>query len=424
VTLAAASMSGETGALKADDSLATWILFMPFVAVTFLTKFVIPFDALHEIMIATPIILGATCLGLATHRLEPDPIRVVGFVAVITVLVAEQAFISSEFSIGSISLLAAGLFPYMFRIVGAAGNLDAHMDRCLNLTAFIAVAGVVQYVAQFVIGRAAFPIEHFVPGYYLVPLRGGPGYNALQPLRYGSTILKSNGVFMLEASYFSQTMAIGFGLEAVTRQRLLRLACYCAGFVVAYSGTGLIALAVALPVLIIAHRRYEILFFIVLAGVLLVLLSKPLGLDLFLQRSGEFNSKTSSGFARYGAGFYLWDQYLWHDPKRTLFGLGAGMMQRMTPWPIYSSAETGWVKIVAEYGLVGAPLFFGFLYACMFSSRAPLVLRTILGVILLLSGILDPFSHGMNLTLLVWLPRAIEHGSSALRSPSGRHAPA
>jgi hypothetical protein len=419
VTLAAATMSGEASAPKADDRLATWILFTPIVAVTFLTKFVIPLDFVHGILIATPLVLGATGLGIATNRLKPEPLRVVGFVAVITVLVAEQVFAATEFSIGSIALLATGLFPYMFRVVGAAGNTDAHLDRCLNITAFIAIAGVVQYVAQFAIGEAAFPIEHFIPGYFLVPLHGVAGYNALQPLRYGSSILKSNGVFMLEASYFSQTMAIGFGLEAVTRRRLLRLACYCGGFVVAYSGTGLIALAAALPVLIVAHRRYEILVFIVLAAVMLVLFSKPLGLDLFLQRSGEFSSKSSSGFARYGAGIYLWDQYLWHDPIRTLFGLGAGNMQRMTPWPIYISADTGWVKIVAEYGLIGAPLYFGFLYACIFSARPPLVVRTILGVILLLSGILDPFSHGMNLTLLVWLPR-VDDSLSPLRNLSGR----
>jgi len=163
-------------------------------------------------------------------------------------------------------------------------------------------------------------------------------------------------------------------------------------------------LAPALAVLILAERRFEILAFLLLALAILVAFAEPLGLSLFTDRLGEFQSTKSSAYMRYIGGWHLFEQYLWPNPERALFGLGAGMMYRTTPWPQFFVAETGWVKILIEFGLIGFVAFFGFLYYCIFSSRQSLVLRACIGVTPLLSGILDPWSHALMLTLLVWMP--------------------
>ena len=75
----------------------------------------------------------------------------------------------------------------------------------------------------------------------------------------------------------------------------------------------------------------------------------------------------------------------------------------MTPRPMYNAAETGWAKLILEFGLIGASAYFYFLYSCVFRSRQPVVLRVSLAAMTLLSGILDSPVHGMILPLLVWL---------------------
>jgi hypothetical protein len=288
-----------------------------------------------------------------------------------------------------------------------------HYNRFLDLALLICLLGIVQYFAQFVIGKTyAYPVEHFLPNGLLTK-----NYNCLIPLHYGSNTLKANGVFMLEPSYFSQLLATGFALEVSGKQRLWRLGCFCAGFVVSYSGTGLIMMATTLPVLLIAQKRYSLVIFAVIAAFLLYVGGEFVGLDLYTKRAGEFNSAGSSGYMRYVGPALLIDQYIWSvpSPRRWLFGLGAGMMMKTTPLPLYHVAETGWAKILIEFGIIGAVAYFGFLYTCVFRSRQPMALRVNLTTMSLLSGILDGTSHAMIISLLLW--PAFE-GVATLRAPA------
>jgi hypothetical protein len=95
------------------------------------------------------------------------------------------------------------------------------------------------------------------------------------------------------------------------------------------------------------------------------------------------------------------------------------MMFRSTPWPQFFVAETGWVKILIEFGLVGFITYFGFLFYCIFSSHQPLSVRACVAVTPMLSGILDPWSHALMLGLLVWMPPRAEYLSKGdpMRAP-------
>jgi hypothetical protein len=81
--------------------------------------------------------------------------------------------------------------------------------------------------------------------------------------------------------------------------------------------------------------------------------------------------------------------------------------------------ETGWVKLIAEFGLVGATTYFVFLFACVARTSQPIVLRLSLMAMTLLNGILDPWVHGLVLSLVIWAP---EHRgiSSALQVSASR----
>jgi hypothetical protein len=379
------------------------VLWMPIIGVTVVSKIAVEIGG-REILIGVPAILGATLLGIFTGRLQVEPTRLMMYLGVCAILVAEQAFAVYAFSGSSLALLLALHVPYIFRLQGLTDEHRAEqLARFVNLTYFICIAGIIQYFAQFIIGaRYAYPIEHFLPRSFITH-----GYNYLNVLRYGSTTYKSNGLVLLEPSFYSQTLAIGFGLEAANRRRLWRLAVYVVGFGVSFSGTGLIMMAFVLPTLMIAYKRYSLLLLLVIGGFTAVLFGESLGLGLFLERSREFESTSSSGYQRYIGPAMLFGQYLWGDPQRWLFGMGAGMMMRATPKPIFNAAETGWAKLILEFGLVGSIAYFSFLYACIFRSNQAAVLRVSLAVMTLLSGILDPPVHGLIIPLLIWMAPSV-----------------
>jgi hypothetical protein len=379
------------------DRLAVAILYTPVIGVTLLSKFVINLGG-SEILIGVPLILMALCVGIVSGRLKPVSDRLALYLGMAAVLTLQQALAVNTFSPTAILLLLALHLPYAFALEGSGDPL-VHHQRFLNLALFLCLAGILQYFAQFLIGvKYAYPIEHFTPAAFLTH-----GYNYLNPLGYGSHTMKANGVFLLEPSYFSQLLATGFAIEAVGPQRVWRLLCFCVGFVVSYSGTGLLMMAVTLPTLIIVYRRYSILVFLGLVGIVVVVAGDLIGLDIFASRLSEFTENRTSGYQRYVGPILMFDQYLWTSMQRTLFGVGAGMMMRMTPAPMYFVAETGWAKIILEFGLVGAFAYFGFLYRSIFTAKQSIVLRVNLAMMTLMSGILDGPPHGMILSLLLWL---------------------
>lgn len=391
----------ESAGRPKSDWIASLILYMPLIGVTFLAK--IGFQLGSEIIIGVPMILSALVLGIFTGRLKPHPKRFAIYLMVMAIMVGLQVFAAPTFVPSSLSLVLLVPLAASFELHGAGVDSSVHQRRILDFALFFCLLGLAQYLGQFVIGqRLAYPIDNFGPRGGFVSITSN--YNALIPIRYGATTLKANGVFLLEPSYYSQTLAAGFAMEASGPRRWKRLACFGAGFVVAYSGTGLLMLFPALAVLIIAEKRYDIMGYLMVAGVVMLAFAKPLGLEVFLDRANEFSSTRSSGYMRYVGGIHLFEQYLWPHPQRALFGMGSGMMFRSTPWPQFFVAETGWVKILIEFGLVGFITYFGFLFYCIFSSRQSPAVRACVAVTPMLSGILDPWSHALMLGLLVWMP--------------------
>jgi hypothetical protein len=401
---------------RRTDWLGTTILYLPMIGVTILSKFAYVIGG-SEILLGVPLILGAVALGLVSGRLKADPQPMAAYLLLASVLVAESVFAVNTFVMSSLILLLSVPVGYGFKLVAPVKDADVHLRRFLNFTLIVCLAGIAQYVLQFVIGKKlAYPIEHFTPPSILTK-----EYNTLIPLHFGATTLKSNGVVMLEPSYFSQLLALGFCLEFAGPMRWLRMALYLGGFYVSYSGTGLIMVAITIPVLMFVKRRFDLLLLGVVGMVALPLIAEPLHLTVFTKRLDEFSSTNSSGYMRYVGGIHLFEQYLWHTPRRWLFGLGAGMMFRTTPWAMFSVSGTGWVKMMLEFGVVGFVSYFGFLFYRAFRAQQPLALRLCIAVTMLLNGIFDPWSHALVLSLLAWMSPLSD---VALLSPRKQPVPA
>ena len=99
----------------------------------------------------------------------------------------------------SLILLLSVPAGYGFKLVSPVRDASVQLNRFLNLTFIICLAGIAQYAAQRVIGvRYAYPIEHFTPPNFVTH-----EYHTLIPLKFGSSTYKANGVVPLKYDFMA-----------------------------------------------------------------------------------------------------------------------------------------------------------------------------------------------------------------------------
>jgi hypothetical protein len=386
----------------AAPGLRSLLWMMPIIAATLLSKISVPPFGAQGIGISLPVLLAVTALGCLTLQFEIDARRFVLGTLVLTFLGLTQLLKTDDFSPSSLVLLTALHVPLLLRLRAPQPDMSKVVSFFAVVCATCAVLGILQFALQGRVENSLlFPIENFVPDAFRVH-----NFNEQAPLEYGSEVLRANGVFMMEPSYLSQLLAVGVVVELVTRNRWWLLLLYAAAMLVSYSGTGFMVLGLCVPLVLIAQQRWVMLVVTVVAAVVFVLLAENFGealhLDTFISRVGEFNSTGSSGFARFVGGFYLFDQFLWDQPLHALFGVGAGAFKDYAPLAHFPVAEMPLFKMVLEFGLVGAVLYFTFLFFCLSSSALPASVAFAIGCTYLLNGLYIPFAHALALTLLVW----------------------
>jgi hypothetical protein len=377
------------------------ILFTPLLSATFLAKIAPPvLGGARGLAIAFPLIVLALGLGLATRRLQLVPHRLAFFLLMLSVLGMVQVVRGDGFSMLSVVLMAAVGLAFVPALRADGLNIDAALRFFCNVSAFIALLGIVQFALQFVLGpEMAFPIETYIPREHRVL-----NINDRVPLYYGAAIFKANGVVMMEPSVFSQLCALGLTAELIGRNRATRLLVYGAALVVSYSGTGLLVLAVTLPLVVILHERWDLLVRGLIFAVVLALFADPLNLDVTLRRTGEFASSGSSAAARFTSWRVLFDEHLWNSPQAALFGHGAGTYADMAA--DYGASEMVHSKIIFEFGVLGGTLYLAFIIYCMLSSGAPWVLRIGMVITYFMNGAYTPATLGIAMSLLLW-PRQV-----------------
>lgn len=379
---------------------SAWALLVvcaPLLAVTLAAKFAFGFGG-TQLLLAVPLIPLAAGLGLWSGVLYASTSRTVACLLGLSLLFGLQLLQPGGFSLGTLALVAVVLLPYVLVVTPGRVSAEQVGRRFLDLSVVLALLGVLQFGLQFLIGATwAFPLEHFLP-----PSLIAQNYNWLNPLQYGSSIYKANGVFLLEPSMFSQLLALAITLELALYRRFWRLATYALALVVSYSGTGLMILAVTLPILAVAYRRYEILLLGLAMVGLALLFHEPLNLDLYLKRAQSFSDPNSSAFARFVGGTFLFSDYQSADPFRALVGFGAGSLGTIGESAPYAVAGMGWIKMLFEFGVIGSLAFWGVVWGGIWTSAVPVVVRVGLIVTTLTNGILDPWVHGLILTLAIW----------------------
>jgi hypothetical protein len=387
--------------------LAEVILCMPIIGVTILEKFALQIGH-KEVSFGLPMLCGAMAAGVLLGWMWLNVSNVVAYSVMIVVLASEQIFTGHYFSGRSIALLAVIHAPYLVSFRPGFVRPEVQLRFYCNLMFLLSILGAIQIAGQLITKdyEYFFPVDTMMPTSLVLQY-----WNNLNQL--GSTgIYKANGVFMAEPSELSQDLAIAVIIEFTLLRsfwnRLIRLMVLFGGMVVTFSGTGVVILGLVLPIFIIIKKRLDVFFFLLLLLVIgaaaAYFLWDTLHLEAYIERTSELSSgsTTSSGFARYIGGFYLFDQFLWTDVQNALFGTGSGGFDRYYHRAIYNVSAVTWVKIPFEYGLVGALFYFYFIYSCIFRTKQSIFLRAGMAVHILVNTPLVPFCQALIASLVLW----------------------
>lgn len=292
------------------------------------------------------------------------------------------------FSVERVSVMSFILLFFMFLPFCFKWKQGEHTEALWRTTlglfvsvcAFVGVAGVLQFFAQFAI-HSQWVID-FTPN-IPDPIRGGGVYNTAIPV---GSFFKSNGFFLREPSSFSQFMALALIAEWLLFRRLWMLGLFLFCLLVSYSGTGLICIGVAL-LFPLGLKTVVRVGLVALAGLLVYfVLGDALNLSFIVNRIGEFGSTNSSAGQRFvGPLLTIIDQFSSTDTVWSAFvGNGPGAGARMAFQ--YEVAGSTWIRLMLDYGLIGTVLFLTFFLRVINQYPSPVELRVAIFVFWFITG--------------------------------------
>jgi hypothetical protein len=297
---------------------------------------------------------------------------------------------------------AAGMSSYLLFIVCCSlliftrPTAPAQYKNTLHAFQFLVVLlsciGVAQFFAQFVLdGRKLIMFYGIIPD-FLFEYQYAGGENTVHALSEGSHILKSNGLFLGEPSNFSQITAIGILIEVLEFRRPRYLLVMALGFLVAYSGTGIMTLLLFLPLAGLRHGKAGLSAAVVAIFALGLFATGIFDLSAFSGRVGEFQDPRSSGYGRFVAPFLLTArQFDTGSLFSLLVGNGPGSAKNLNTTISYIASTPTWCKLFIEYGMLGSFIFPCFLASCLRRSRCPgLILAALVSSYVVHGGLVDP----------------------------------
>jgi hypothetical protein len=248
------------------------------------------------------------------------------------------------------------------------------------LVMILSCLAVAQFLAQFVVdARELVNFYRIFPDFLFEYERGGG--HATSRMIEGSSLIKSNGIFLGEPSTLSQMTALGILIEVLEFRRPRYLLAMALGFLVAYSGTGLMLLLLFLPLVGLRDGRAGLSALLVVMFALGLFATGIIDLSAFVSRVGEFEDTRASGFQRLVSPFWLAAKQIdTASLQALLLGSGPGTVKFGAAEAWYTGGYASpWIKMFYEYGIIGVFIISCFLAFCLRRSRCPgLVLAAII----------------------------------------------
>lgn len=233
--------------------------------------------------------------------------------------------------------------------------------RCFQiLVMFSAQMVLIDWLFQL-FGKPMPNFEHIIPE----PIRYYH-FNYIQPLDWGSRWYKPNGFFFLEVSYLAQFIATGLIFEICYFRRLAHLGLMSLAMILCFSGTGFLLLIASAPV-ILAHLKPKLVVVAIVLMPAAIITASSVGvLDNASQRTEDFGKDGSSANQRFVKQYAVLPYYLTSHENAALIGIGAGQMPK--------EQDVIWTpvtKVIAEYGIPVALLYFTVLCTAIFRNGTP-----------------------------------------------------
>jgi len=336
------------------------------------------------------IMVLAVMVYLAWHgAARLDAVRLLGFLGVACVFALEGLLTGGGGNVTSFGLLLVMYFLATLVVSMPSSVYLALLRRFQMMMLIAAFMGIAQFLGQFALpGDYLFSFQHLVPSGLLLPR-----YNTVIPLQHGSDLFKSNGFVFIEPSTFSQFLAVAIVVELAVFHSARRIGVFAMAYLFTYSGTGLIVVAASLPLFLHRIRGRYLVVGGGLALLVLALAGTVLNLDVFVERAGSFDNEHSSAFARFIGPWLLIRDVQMANPVALFFGYGAGSVETLVKTTHMEFHDPTWAKVILEYGLVGALVFFSFYLYCAFSFAHDRRISWGLFVMFMVTGgaLLNPF---------------------------------
>lgn len=368
-----------------------------------LQRFGLPASASKSASLVGPVGIALAVWGLLNGTLSFHRGRLVAYLALVALALAGVAWhvlqpngVGSEISMQSLSqfLLVTAFACVTFTEAVDERRFFREVNRWF---AIIAVAGILQFLLQFV-GIRIFAFAGFVPDQLLYEF----GYNSQIPIGIGETF-KSNGFFLVEPSVFSQVMALALIIEVLAFRRVPALCLFITGLLMSFAGTGWIVLATfAVAVALglgwrgLAIAAGMVLVVATLAGAAITF--APDIADAVSQRMDEISRPGTSGHLRFVTPFWLLDDTLKSNPSAGVIGLGSGVSEHLD-LPYEYDVNTP-VKIGLEYGF---PALFFYVLLFVLGRKSPVQAAILLPllVVCFVTGAYQQFPPVLFLVLLL-----------------------
>ena len=382
----------------------------------FLQRFTLTFGESLMSLNIVPIAL-IIAMEIVRGRLRVQPARLFWFFAVWS-----AAACSLVLNFDPEMLPSFALFSCLYGFFTVARSTQPRdyartLEAFQTIVAVLSLIAIAQFCLQFVLdGEELMRFYGVFPDFLFTDR-----FNTVIHLYEGSSLIKSNGLFLLEPSSLSGTAALAILVELSVFGRLSHVFLFVTAMLLAYSGTGLVVLLTFLP-FVLHNRGSRLALMTAMAFVFAIFAMGFVDASVFLSRLDEFTDITSSGFMRFVAPVWLLRDYLvGATPLSLLFGNGPGTADAFTGGTWYPVISVTWLKLFYEYGIVGSCLFVCFLISCFKRSACPPVLlgAIIFGYSLLGGLLLNTSALAMTIVLCTAQVRVMgrreseEHGQAA-----------
>jgi hypothetical protein len=326
-----------------------------------LSRLAVPFGAGKQLQATW--MFGCVCflmIGFRTNWAVSGR-RMAGLASIGVVTVFESFYIHRAFSLLSLVYLFGIYAPVCLALPSLkAEDLRAIWGSFIRLVSILAIGGLVQLFLELIVrGRFLDPLALLPQMFQL------SNYAIHHPVSIGPlTLVKPNGIFALEPSFFSQFAALGLIGELNYFRRPRMIALLAAALVASFSGTGIIVLLFGIPFL---KQSAKWILGILLAIFLWSLAFGDAAIDFYTSRLYELNERGTSGNARFIRPYQMmWDG--WQRSSRdAAFGIGAGQSANLDR--VFEANFAPVAKVGVEFGLVGL-IAFGLYWAGMYVTPA------------------------------------------------------